>query len=147
MSIEAIKSHLPNKEEYFLELKKTPALSLPAFGLFLLGLAIVAVGSYLALTGKIPLWGAIFTNGVGLYFLFTIMHEAMHRALSSNTFINDFLGRFSMMLMIPAAPFEIGRWAHFQHHRFTSGEKDPDQFIHHGQLWTLPFRWANFDLY
>ncbi|MFT6122749.1 MAG: fatty acid desaturase [Pseudohongiellaceae bacterium] len=147
MSSEEINSHLPSKEEYFLELKKTPALSLPAFGLFLLGLIIMAGGSYMSLTGKMPMWGATLTNGVGLYLLFTIMHEAMHRALSSNNFVNDFLGRFSMMLLIPAAPFEIGRWAHFQHHRFTSDERDPDQFIHHGKWWTIPVRWANFDLY
>lgn len=147
MSSEEKTSYLPSKEEYFLELKKTPALSWPAFGLFLLGLTIMVGGSYMSLHGEIPLWGATLTNGLGLYLLFSIMHEAMHRTLSSYDLINNFLGRVSMMLLIPAAPFEVGRWAHFQHHRFTSSVSDPDQFIHHGKWWTLPLRWANFDMY
>tara|TARA_R110001599_G_scaffold183562_1_gene376845 strand:- start:9344 stop:9775 length:432 start_codon:yes stop_codon:yes gene_type:complete len=33
---------LPEKEQYFRELKQTPALSIPALGLFLLGLAPIA---------------------------------------------------------------------------------------------------------
>ncbi|MFT7113202.1 MAG: hypothetical protein ACI9PC_001825, partial [Porticoccaceae bacterium] len=65
MSSEVITSKLASKEEYFLELKKTPALSLPAVGLFLLGLIVMAGGSYMALTGIMPMWGATLTNGVG----------------------------------------------------------------------------------
>lgn len=146
MSSKEKTSYMPSKEEYLLELKKTPALSLPAVGLFLLGLACMGGGSYLALTGEIPLWGATLTNGFGMYLLFSIVHEAMHRSVSSNERVNTFFGRISMMLLLPAAPLEIARWAHFQHHRFTNSDKDPDNFIHHGSWWSLPLRWANFDL-
>ncbi|MEY8198036.1 MAG: fatty acid desaturase [Colwellia sp.] len=139
-------SSIPSKDEYFQELKKSPILSVPAMGLFLLGIAIMAGGSYMALINEIPMWGASLTNGLGMYMLFSIVHESMHHSMSRSTLVNNFLGRISMMVLLPSAPFEVARWAHFQHHRFTNGEKDPDNFIHHGSSWTLLLRWSNFDL-
>tara|TARA_B110000967_G_scaffold89710_1_gene92296 strand:- start:210 stop:1151 length:942 start_codon:yes stop_codon:yes gene_type:complete len=138
---------LPNREQYFKQLKQTPAISWPAVCLFLIGLSLVGVASGLALTAAVPLWVAMLTNGVGLYLLFSIMHESLHRNVSTNLRINEIFGRISLALLIPAAPIEIARWAHFQHHRFTSSEKDPDNFIHDAPLWQIPLRWTNFDLY
>ena len=138
---------LPSKELYFRQLKQTPAISWPAIGLLLLGMLLIGGASTKALSGSIPLWGGMLINGVGLYFLFSIMHEALHHNVSTNNFINELLGRISLLLLIPAAPLEIARWAHFQHHRFTSGAKDPDNFIHKARWWDLPLRWSNFDLY
>ena len=138
---------LPSKETYFRELKQTPAMSWPALGTFLLGLAMIGGASGMALSGAIPLWVAMLVNGVGLYLLFSMMHESLHRNVSSNNRLNEIFGRISLMLLIPAAPLEIARWAHFQHHRFTSSDQDPDNFIHHATLWEIPLRWPNFDLY
>lgn len=137
---------LPRKEQYFRELKQTPTVSWPAVGLFLLGLAMIGGASGMALSGAIPLWVAMLINGFGLYFLFTITHESLHRNVSTNNRLNEILGRISLALMIPAAPLEITRWAHFQHHRFTSSDQDPDNFIHHAKWWQIPLRWSNFDL-
>ena len=138
---------LLNKEQYFRELTKTPAISWPALVLFLVALAIMASASVMTLSGAIPAWAATLANGLALYLLFSIMHEALHRSVSSNSRLNNFFGRVSLMLLIPAAPFEIARWAHFRHHRFTSNEEDPDNFIHHAKWWQIPLRWPNFDLY
>ena len=139
-------SHIPSKDEYFQKLKRSPIFSLPAFFLFVLGMTILAGGTYLSISGEIPVWAATVANGFGIYFLFSIAHESMHRCLSSIAPINSFLGRVSMWILVPAAPYEIARWAHLQHHRFTNGPKDPDRFIHHGKWWTMPLRWANFDM-
>ena len=98
----------------------------------------------MALSGSIPLWAGMLANGVGLYLLFSIMHEALHRNVSTNSSVNDLLGRISLLLLIPAAPLEIARWAHFQHHRFTSGAADPDNFIHNARWWDLPIAMAQF---
>ncbi|MFT4727797.1 MAG: beta-carotene hydroxylase [Granulosicoccus sp.] len=138
---------LPNKEQYFRELKQTPAMSWPALGLLLLGLSVIGGASSMALSGTSPMWVATIANGIGLYFLFSIMHESLHRSLSRNKNVNEILGRFSLLLLIPAAPLEIARWAHFQHHRFTSTDQDPDRFIHDAKWWQVLFRWPNFDLY
>ena len=75
------------------------------------------------------------------------MHESLHRNVSSNLRLNEILGRIALMLMIPAAPLEIARWAHFQHHRFTNSEQDPDNFIHDAKWWQIPLRWPNFDMH
>lgn len=138
---------LPSSDQYFRQLKQTPTISWPAVGTFLFALLLIGGASGMALTGNMPLWGAMLINGVGLYFVFTIMHEALHRNVSSNLRINEFFGRLSLMLMIPASPLEIARWAHFQHHRFTTGEADPDNWVHHARWWQIPLRWANFDIY
>ncbi len=138
---------LPGKEQYFRELKQTPAMSWPALGSFLLGLAMIGVASSMALSGAIPLWGAMLVNGVGLYLVFSIMHESLHRNVSSNLQLNELFGRISLALMIPASPLEIARWAHFQHHRFTSSEQDPDRFIQDAKWWQIPLRWPNFDMH
>lgn len=138
---------LPNKEQYLRQLKQTPTISWPAFGLFFLGMGMIVVASAAAVEGSLPLWGGTLINGLGLYFLFSIMHEALHRNVSANNGVNELLGRFSLLLLIPAAPIEIARWAHFQHHRFTSSEQDPDNFIHDAKWWQIPIRWPNFDLH
>jgi beta-carotene hydroxylase len=138
---------LPNKEQYFRELKQTPAMSWPAVGFFLLGLFVIVGASGMALSGDIPLWVAMLANGIGLYFLFTIMHESLHRNVSKNSRLNEIFGRISLLLLIPAAPIEIARWAHYQHHRFTSSDQDPDNFIHDAKWWDVLLRWPNFDLY
>ncbi len=138
---------LPDKERYFHRLKRTPVISWPAVFLLLLGLVLMVAASTLALQGAIPLWAGMLVNGLGLYLLFSIMHECLHRNFSTNNALNEILGRISLFLLIPAAPLEIARWAHFQHHRFTSSDEDPDNFIHHAKWWQIPFRWPNFDLY
>ena len=67
---------LPSKEQYFKELQQTPAISWPAIGVMILGLLVIGAASTMALSGIIPLWGGMLANGLGLYLLFSIMHEA-----------------------------------------------------------------------
>lgn len=140
-------SGLLDKERYFSQLKRTPVVSWPAVFLLLLGLSVMASASVIAVLGYIPLWTGTLVNGFGLYLLFSIVHESLHRNVSTNSHLNEILGRISLFLLIPAAPLEIARWAHFQHHRFTSSDQDPDNFIHHAKWWQIPLRWPNFDLY
>ena len=138
---------LPSREQRFKEFMQTPAISWPAVVLLLMGLLVIGVASGMALTAAIPLWVAMLANGIGMYLLFSPMHESLHHNVSTNHGLNEILGRISLALLIPASPIEIARWAHFQHHRFTSGEQDPDNFIHDAPLWQIPLRWSNFDLY
>jgi hypothetical protein len=76
---------LPGKAQYFQELKQTPAVSWPAVGLLLLGLSMIGGASAMALSGGIPLWAAMLINGFGLYLLFTITHESLHRNVTDDS--------------------------------------------------------------
>ena len=75
------------------------------------------------------------------------MHDALHGSVSSNFILNETVGRISLAAFIPAAPMEIARWIHLKHHAHTTADIDPDNFMHHGHWFVLPFRWANFDFY
>ena len=90
------------EEQRFHHLKRTPAISWPALGLFLLGLTIISFASSMAITDGIPLWSGMLANGLGLYLLFSIMHESLHRNVSTNLPVNELLGRISLALLIPA---------------------------------------------
>ena len=142
-----LKQAFPTKDEYFHELCETPVMSWPALVFFLAGVSILFFASYAALNGLIAYgWAALF-NGFALYLFFSIMHDALHGNVAENSRLNEFFGRISLVWMIPFAPFEIARWIHNLHHSHAAGAKDPDNFMHHGKWWVLPFRWANFDLY
>jgi fatty acid desaturase len=100
-----------------------------------------------ALDGRLPMWVACFINGFSLYVLFSPMHESLHGTVSSSRFVNEIVGRVALAFQIPAAPLEVARWVHLSHHANTTSENDPDNFMHHGAWWVLPFRWANFDVF
>lgn len=64
--------------------------------------------------------GAIFVS-------FTPLHDAAHKSVSSNGFLNDFLGTVSLQLLLPGANMPTWRALHMEHHRFVGDEKlDPD---------------------
>ena len=138
---------LPERQAYFRELSEVPAISRPALLLFLLALATGITAARAAVAGDIPMWCASIVNGICLYFFFTIMHEALHRTVSSTLWLNEILGRLSLAFLIPGAPLEVARWVHLKHHGNTTCDDDPDNFMHHGPWWKLIWRWANFDVY
>lgn len=138
---------MPTKDEYFAELRKVPALALPSVAYFLIGYGIFLASTMAAVAGQVPMWASCLINGFALYVLFTPMHESLHGSVSSNQFVNDMFGRIPLLFQIPAAPLEVARWIHLAHHANTTSSDDPDNFMHHGAWWVLPFRWANFDVF
>ena len=131
---------MPTKDEYFAELRKVPALALPSVAYFLIGYGIFLASTMAAVAGQVPMWASCLINGFALYLLFTPMHESLHGSVSSNQFVNDMLGRIPLLFQIPAAPLEVARWIHLAHHANTTSSDDPDNFMHHGAWWVLPFR-------
>ena len=102
------------------------------------------ISDWLGVTGHIPLWvGMILNTAVG-YIAFSVGHDGVHRAISSDTRLNDAIGQLGLTLVLPYVDIRLFRWAHILHHRFASGEKDPD-IVLHGRWWTLPFRWMWID--
>ena len=52
-------------------------------------------------------------------------------------YLNETIGRISLAAFIPAA-MEIARWIHLKHHA-QPADIDPDNFMHHGHWFVLPF--------
>uniref|UniRef100_A0A7V3E5U6 Fatty acid desaturase n=1 Tax=Ignavibacterium album TaxID=591197 RepID=A0A7V3E5U6_9BACT len=72
--------------------------------------------------------------------LFITGHDAMHRTVSKNRFVNDWIGRIATFLFAGMSYKRLIK-NHFMHHKFPGEGKDPD-FNTHTQnffLWWLIF--------
>jgi fatty acid desaturase len=88
------------------------------WGLIAILTALVALG--------VPGWQVLLLPlGILIVFLFTLLHEAVHRTPFSTEWINDVVARVSgFLLLLPADWF---RYFHFAHHRYTQDpENDPE---------------------
>jgi fatty acid desaturase len=131
----------------FKQLIRAPAVAWPTVLLFVACLGGLGWVDYLALRGALPLWVATPINGVITYFLFSVVHDASHGAISRHKGFNDLLGHVAIFFFGPLAPFNLARWIHMQHHRFTNDSvRDPDHFGHRMD-WLAPLRWINFDYF
>lgn len=82
--------------------------------------AIVVIGSLIA--AKVPFWQLLMLpQGILIVFLFTLLHETVHRTAFERQWLNDAVARVcSLAIALPADWF---RYFHFAHHRYT---QDPD---------------------
>ena len=134
----------PAKAQALKSLTAVPLFAWPSIAALVVVVAGVGASAGLGLSGAIPLWAACLLSGVFLVWEFTAIHEALHRSLSSNVAINDWLGRLGILILLPHSPLEVFRWYHARHHRFTNGAGDPDNWTH-GPWWQLPLRWITID--
>ncbi len=124
-----------------------PRVAWPTVAVLAVSLLLLA-GSYVAgFTRTVPLWAAALANVVVMYTLFSVIHDSIHRSVSQNQKLNDGCGRLASQAMSPGSNTGVFRWGHIQHHRFTTAEGDPDNWLHGGRNWTLPLRWAVIDIY
>ena len=134
----------PKDKASFKSLTTAPALAIPAFVLWMLVMGVYIGSDVLSCVGAIPLWTGTVANSLIGYFAFTVTHDSIHRSISTNTRLNDFIGQTAVFLGAPYVNLKLFRWAHIQHHRHTNGSDDPDRVLH-GAWWTLPFRWMAID--
>lgn len=82
--------------------------------------AIIVLGWLIAV--RVPLWPLlVLAQGILIVFLFTLLHESVHRTPFRTQWLSDIVARVcSFMIVLPADWF---RYFHFAHHRFT---QDPD---------------------
>lgn len=135
----------PEQKALFRQLTNAPRVSWPVVGIWAMVMTVYIGSDTLAFMGLLPLWQAMLINCAVGYFAFTVTHDAIHRAVSTHAGFNDFIGQSAVLLGAPYINLKLFRWAHVLHHRFTSGERDPDVVLH-GPWWTLPFRWVAIDL-
>lgn len=86
--------------------------------------AIVVLGALIA--ARVPYWPVLMLpQGILIVFLFTLLHETVHRTAFETQWLNDAVARFcSLAIALPADWF---RYFHFAHHRYTQDpEHDPE---------------------
>lgn len=131
----------------FNRLRSCPNIAWPTVALFLLCTSIIATVWYAAIAHGFPLWAGALINGVTAYYLFSVVHDASHNAVSKNKLINELLGRIGLVYFAPLAPMDVARYIHMSHHKYTNDpERDPDAYAHQLDL-LFPLRWLNFDYF
>lgn len=102
------------------------ALALHWGGILLLGTLI---------TAHVPFWPVLIVpQGILIVFLFTSLHESIHRTAFKTPWINDWVARINgFLLLLPPAWF---RYFHFAHHRHTQDpDEDPELAFAKPQTW------------
>jgi beta-carotene hydroxylase len=127
-------------------LTQVSSVSMPTVALTVV-LFVAAAANYIAgFMGLVPLWMGAVVNSIVGYYSFSVIHDAIHRSIAKSSKLNDFIGYFGLVILIPYVNLRLFRWAHILHHRFANGERDPDTFFD-GPVWSLPFRWMFVDFY
>ncbi|WP_439855970.1 fatty acid desaturase [Pseudomonas yamanorum] len=137
---------VPNeKRASIAELTQVPVVSPMVLGLLILSTGGLIVADVLAILGYLSLGWTCVLNTFLMYWQFTVAHDAIHRSAAKNQKLNDLFGHIGIASFAPQITLGIFRWAHIQHHRFTNGPKDPDNWMH-GSAWSLPLRWMLLEI-
>lgn len=81
---------------------------------------IALLGALIAI--EVPGWWVLMLpQGILIVFLFTLLHEAVHKTPFASNWLNDAVARISGFLLMLGADWF--RYFHFAHHRYT---QDPD---------------------
>ncbi|SDY54473.1 fatty acid desaturase [Pseudomonas sp. NFACC08-1] len=127
------------------KLCRVPGASPMVLGLLIASTGGVIVADILAVLGYFNLGWTCLLNTFLMYWQFTVAHDSIHRSAAKNQKLNDLFGHIGMATFAPQISLGIFRWAHIQHHRFTNGPKDPDNWMH-GPWWSLPARWSLLEI-
>ena len=128
--------------------EQVPGLAWPTVALFLAGAVAFVASTVGYVSGAVPMWVPIAVNAVVTFTMFTVLHDAVHYAISSTRWVNGLVGRLAVLFVQPMISFPSFGFIHIEHHRHSNDdENDPDTFASHGPAWQLPFRWAVLDIY
>ncbi len=126
-------------------LKSAPHVAWPTVLMFVVCVGVLGAVWAACLQGSLSLWAGMAINGVTAYFLFSVVHDSSHNAISRRKWLNEALGRIGLVYFAPLAPMDVARYIHMSHHRFANDPlRDPDAYSHKLDLlfWV---RWLNFD--
>jgi beta-carotene hydroxylase len=132
----------------FRQLQAKPVVAVPTLILFVCGWAVAIALMVLTLElHALPLTVGAVLAGITGYFLFSPIHDALHRSVSRHEWVNDVIAIGTVNLMLPYVSHKLLRWGHMQHHRYTNEVgKDPDASLTH--KWHAPITmWAFFELF
>lgn len=94
-------------------------------------------------------WATVPMTAAVTFLMFSVLHEATHHAVSTDTRVNNTFGHVSVPFVAPYASFGLIKFIHIEHHRNTNEpmQVDPDNWTSTGPWWQLPLRWATIDLW
>jgi ferredoxin-NADP reductase/fatty acid desaturase len=126
-----------------------PGLAKPTVALYLACLAVFVVTVWAALTQGLSPWVYIPVNTAVSFAMFTVLHDAVHYAISRRRWVNALLGRLTVHFVVPYASASLFGFIHIEHHRNTNEDlgTDPDAWATDGPWWQLPFRWLTIDVW
>jgi fatty acid desaturase len=128
--------------------EQVPKLAWPTLGIFFGALTVFVISTIGYIRGWVPLWVAIPVNAAVTFWMFTVVHDTSHHAISSKRWVNGLLGRLAWFFVMPIYAFPAFAYIHIEHHRHSNDDaNDPDPFASHGRSWQLPFRWALAELF
>lgn len=91
----------PPRQAALRQLTATPRLALPTVLLWLLVVGGYVASDVLSMRGQIPLSAGMVINSVIGYYAFTGVHDSIHRAISTNPRVNDWIGQTAVFLGAP----------------------------------------------
>ncbi len=119
-----------------------PKLALPTVGIFLTAMTAFVVATVGYAQGWLPTWVTIPVNAVVTFLMFTVVHDAIHYAVSSVRWVNGVIGRLAFVLVVPILSFASYAFIHIEHHRYSNDDdNDPDAWASHTPAWQVPLRW------
>lgn len=129
--------------------ERVPPLAWPTVALWLGTLALFGAELYGVLVGAWSPWLTVPMGAAVTFLMFSVLHEATHHAVSSNTRVNNAFGHLSVHFVATYGNFPLLKFIHIEHHRNTNEPKlvDPDHWTSEGPWWQLPFRWLTLDLW
>ncbi|HET7796672.1 MAG TPA: hypothetical protein VFK72_02205, partial [Nevskia sp.] len=106
-------THLdPQQKAEFRRLTTAPTLAWPTVWLWALVMTVYIGSDVLSVLGTIPLWLGMLINGAIGYLAFSVVHDSIHRAISTNARVNDWIGQSAVFLGAPYVNLKLFRWAH-----------------------------------
>ena len=123
------------QREIIYQVRKMPELA-DAFGppplawqtvlVFLLSFIGFGLSTYACLTEMVSPFITVPLSAFFVFWSFTPLHEAVHRNLSSVSWLNDSIGTMSAQLLLPGFSSGLYRYLHITRHTRTGQTDDPD---------------------
>jgi ring-1,2-phenylacetyl-CoA epoxidase subunit PaaE len=126
-----------------------PRLAWPTVLLFLGTGGLFAFEVWAVLAAQWSPWLTVPIGAAVTFLMFSVLHEATHHAISTDTRLNNAFGHLSQPFVAAYTTFPLLQFIHIEHHRNTNEPKasDPDAWTSEGPWWQLPFRWATIDVW
>ncbi|MGB3485963.1 MAG: fatty acid desaturase [Mycobacterium sp.] len=128
--------------------ESVPKLAWPTLAVLVGALLVFGISSLAAIGGHAPIWVTILANAAAIFAMFTVIHDAVHHAVSTTRWVNGLVGRLPAFFVIPLISLPSFAFIHIEHHRNANDDdNDPDSFASHAPMWQLPFRWALIEVF
>lgn len=107
-------------------LRKKPLVAWPTVLLMLFSQVTLVLVWYGVLTDQLSLWAGCVITVIAYYTKFTPAHDSMHKAVSSKSWINEWVLIQTSFFYVPLTTGKLLGLMHMQHHRFANDTLDPD---------------------